>query len=157
MFSAHLVIRSMIHISAEARELMKDFQCAYCPKQFLRRSVLAMHEASHTGDYKFQCKLCPKKFAYSAQCKLAFRSITQFALRQECHVSVTSRMNHHHTNFHSDGFSAVVRYILAAHSGDTMFSCTTAINFSSTKTCKRSLLSYRLSKTYPVFPGQHKA
>ena len=131
MFSAHLVIRSMIHISAEARELMKDFQCAYCPKQFLRRSVLAMHEASHTGDYKFQCKLCPKKFAYSAQCKLAFRSIAQFALRQECHVSITSRINHHHhTNYyHSDGFTAIVRYIFAAHSGDTMFSCMTLDQF----------------------------
>ena len=58
----------MIHISMDAREAMKEYQCQYCPKQFLRRSVLLMHEASHTGEHKYQCDKCPKKFAYSAQC-----------------------------------------------------------------------------------------
>ena len=54
-FIIFVLLCSMIHISMDAREAMKEYQCQYCPKQFLRRSVLLMHEASHTGEHKYQC------------------------------------------------------------------------------------------------------
>ena len=44
-------------------ERTQTFNCSFCPKRFTRKSSVAKHERTHTGDKPYACSICPKRFA----------------------------------------------------------------------------------------------
>ena len=61
-----LKIHEMMHHPQESgqdiRQILKKYQCSFCPKAFMYQSHLEEHRVVHTGERNHHCSDCGKRF-----------------------------------------------------------------------------------------------
>uniref|UniRef100_A0A1A9WWV2 Protein krueppel n=1 Tax=Glossina brevipalpis TaxID=37001 RepID=A0A1A9WWV2_9MUSC len=96
------------------RHLSRKFRCLQCPKTYISKQELKIHQYMHSGEKPHQCDLCPKKFRYIHHLK-RHKDAAHFDKRYSCSIENCCR---------TFTTLAQLKIHVWQHSGITPYKCT---------------------------------